>query len=628
MKLKQIKIMRNMNFLKIMCCALCMMLFVPQTSKAEKVQYGKYITYDGKVDANKKPNGKGKLELAYKAQGVVGLETNKDVLEGVFADGKVSNAKLAIAKYNGPMWINSAKFKGTLEFTIADDGSSITYNLLEGELETKDCSYFIISSDTPLTITRIPHPDGCETKAGKLFKANYNSSLSVNNIPTGYFYPLNLSELGNIKNVKTYTPYELNGDFSTIEGDTEYTVELENGGVLSKSNDGISFTLPNKDFFYITSSNVQGYKFKKTLQEGVLSYEEGDFYLLKGENGKKNGVIAKTQDDAQKEFMKIMNATTLQSVGGTLYEGQIAELMEKALSGDSQAQYDLAMIFMEGNGVEKNENEGKKWLDKAVKNGNESAIARMKAEEAKELEAKKAKTAAQMKARKAVDATYMKMETVKDLSHLAMSNNLITEAKKLTGGGDYINGNFRLKVPIRVVGALNDKSIVDPSTSSATIELMDFSDQGKTVLITPDIPELGESWNTTISGKNVNLGIGRKNDVDVFVVVKGNKPIATIGKTEGQWVCMLISVDGITNDLYRGMTISEVESIAKKLGLSSFKQTGKTTKYTIYSIYWLDMRKQYNASRTDYQYQVRNDKKYADFYFDAQGRLMKWINFF
>lgn len=121
-----------------MCCALCMMQFVPQTSKAEKVQYGKYITYDGKVDANKKPNGKGKLELAYKAQGVVGLETNKDVLEGVFADGKVSNAKLAIAKYNGPLWINSAKFKGTLEFTIADDGSSITYNLLEGELETTD----------------------------------------------------------------------------------------------------------------------------------------------------------------------------------------------------------------------------------------------------------------------------------------------------------------------------------------------------------------------------------------------------------------------------------------------------------------------------------------------------------
>ena len=390
MKLKLIKIMRNMSYFKIMCCALCMMLFVPQTSKAEKVQYGKYITYDGKVDANKKPNGKGKLELAYKAQGVVGLETNKDVLEGVFADGKVSNAKLAIAKYNGPLWINSAKFKGTLEFTIADDGSSITYNLLEGELETKDYPAFIISSDTPLTITRIPHPDGCETIAGKLFKANYNSSLSVNNIPNGYFYPLNLSELGNIKNIKKRTTYELNGDFSTIEGDTEYTVELENGGVLSRSDEGFSFRLPNKDFFYTESSNAHGYKFKKTLQEGVLSYEEGDFYLLKGENGKKKGVITITKYNTQTEFMKIMNATTLQSVGGTHYEGQIAELMEKASSGDSQAQYDLAMIFMEGNGVEKDENEGKKWYDKAVENGNESAIARKKAEEDAQQKAKDA----------------------------------------------------------------------------------------------------------------------------------------------------------------------------------------------------------------------------------------------
>ena len=359
MKLKLIKIMRNMNFFKIMCCALCMMLFVPQTSKAEKVQYGKYITYDGKVDANKKPNGKGKLELAYKAQGAAGLETNKDVLEGVFADGKVSNAKLAIAKYNGPMWINSAKFKGTLEFTIADDGSSITYNLLEGELETKDYKTFIISSDTPLTITRIPHPDGCETEAGKLLV--YKSSPSIKNIPNDYFYDLKISELGNIKNVKKYWPYELNGDFSTIEGDTEYTVELENGGVLSRSDEGFSFRLPNKDFFY-TIYSAPGYKFKKTLQEGVLSCEGGDFYLLKGENGKKKGVITITKYNTQTEFMKIMNATTLQSVGGTYYEGQIAELMEKASSGDSQAQYDLAMIFMEGNGVEKDENEGKKWV--------------------------------------------------------------------------------------------------------------------------------------------------------------------------------------------------------------------------------------------------------------------------
>lgn len=387
MKLKLIKIMRNMNFFKIMCCALCMMLFVPQTSKAEKVQYGKYITYDGKVDANKKPNGKGKLELAYKAQGVVGLETNKDVLEGVFADGKVSNAKLAIAKYNGPLWINSAKFKGTLEFTIADDGSSITYNLLEGELETKDYPAFIISSDTPLTITRIPHPDGCETKAGKLFKANYNSSLSVNNIPNGYFYPLNLSELGNIKNIKKHTTYELNADFSTRESGTEYSVELENGGVLSKSNDGISFTLPNKDFFYITSSNVQGYKFKKTLQEGVLSFTGEkvlsftgeNFFLLKGNDGERKGYWRNKLRTAN-DVINLMKASSLQSVGGTVYEGHIAELIEKTSLGNAQGLYDLAVALLDGNGVEKDENLGRLLLNKAKENGNESAIARVKAE--------------------------------------------------------------------------------------------------------------------------------------------------------------------------------------------------------------------------------------------------------
>ena len=156
-------------------------------SKAEKLQYGKYITYDGKVDANKKPSGKGKLELAYKVPTEFGPQTNKDVLEGKFDGAKVTDAKLLLARYNGPLWINSAKFSGTMEYVITSDGSTIIYNLLEGELQTKDYNTFIINSAAPLTITRIPHSDGCETKAGTIYKTDNNASVSVNSISSDYF---------------------------------------------------------------------------------------------------------------------------------------------------------------------------------------------------------------------------------------------------------------------------------------------------------------------------------------------------------------------------------------------------------------------------------------------------------
>ena len=48
------------------------------------------------------------------------------------------------------------------------------------------------------------------------------------------------------------------------------------------------------------------------------------------------------------------------------------------------------------------------------------------------------------------NAGYSKLETVKDLSGLT-ANSIITEAKKLTAGDEYIKGNFRVKVPLSLV---------------------------------------------------------------------------------------------------------------------------------------------------------------------------------
>ena len=124
------------------------------------------------------------------------------------------------------------------------------------------------------------------------------------------------------------------------------------------------------------------YKFRKTVSEGILSYEEGDYCLLIDKEGKRKGYLTKIQDDARNVFSKVMNATTLQNIGGIFYDGEAADLIGKAYySGDAQAQYDLAMSFMKGTETNKDEQKGRSLLNQAAKNRNASAIAYLKAEE-------------------------------------------------------------------------------------------------------------------------------------------------------------------------------------------------------------------------------------------------------
>jgi hypothetical protein len=68
-----------------------------------------------------------------------------------------------------------------------------------------------------------------------------------------------------------------------------------------------------------------------------------------------------------------------------------------------------------------------------------------------------------------------------------------------------------------------------------------------------------------------------------------------------------------------------VESVFSDLGGSQFKFTGNSGNLKVYSLLWLRNVKRYNPSHTDYKYALRNDETYADFYFDAQDKLVKWL---
>ena len=100
--------------------------------------------------------------------------------------------------------------------------------------------------------------------------------------------------------------------------------------------------------------------------------------------------------------------------------------------------------------------------------------------------------------------------------------------------------------------------------------------------------------------------------------------------TEGKWVLFVNKDDGtgLIGTLKKGISRAQVEDEVKGLGLSKFKFTRKSGNLDVYTLFWLNQTKQWNAFGTDYHYALRNDKKYGDFYFNAQGKLVKWFMYF
>lgn len=217
--------------------------------------------------------------------------------------------------------------------------------------------------------------------------------------------------------------------------------------------------------------------------------------------------------------------------------------------------------------------------------------------------------------RNAADANFLKLENVKDLSPLADSPNLIPEAKKLMNGNTLIVKNFRFKPPVLKM---------DDGTLQVSIENIDFGEKGRTILFTLDLPSQNVHGTFSFSGKNAGIVPTEEDGSIGFILVKGLESAGIVVKMEQGWAGKPQKVSGAVSDFYRGQTKSEVESICGKLGLSKFKESGATPNYKIYSLYWIDLEKRYNILG-DYSYQMTNDKKYGDFYFDKQGKLMKWF---
>ncbi|MCO6411165.1 MAG: sel1 repeat family protein [Thiogranum sp.] len=58
-------------------------------------------------------------------------------------------------------------------------------------------------------------------------------------------------------------------------------------------------------------------------------------------------------------------------------EGKFQELLKAAENGDSGAQYDIAMMYLKGQGIEQDKTQARLWLNRAAKQGDAKAITRL-----------------------------------------------------------------------------------------------------------------------------------------------------------------------------------------------------------------------------------------------------------
>lgn len=229
-----------------------------------------------------------------------------------------------------------------------------------------------------------------------------------------------------------------------------------------------------------------------------------------------------------------------------------------------------------------------------------------------------------------------KGETMTTVPKTTVSPNdpTIDAAKKMANGLGFIDADY--KVSKNLYGIVLD-GVAYPTGEfqvKATLEIINFGTQGNTILMQLDLgsvlgPQvLGAnkryvtfSW----SGKNVHCGPGYDSGAGILAIVRGNTICGYLANGEGKWIAAA-NTGGTTytiSDLKKGMTIAEVQK-AWNLNYSQFKFVRNSGKLKVYSLLWLDQKKKYDIFG-DYHYVLTNDKTYGEFYFDSNGKLVKWF---
>ena len=307
---------------------------------AEEIAFTKYITYKGSVDANGKPSGKGKIEVTYNQT----KDLRKDVLEGVFANAVVTDAKLTLEKYNGPFWINSCTYKGVVEYSIANNGKSITFKLKGGKIKDASYSSCTIVADYPLEIKRTPHDSGCELKT-EAFYTDIKSPTNHASI-TEIFQPFNTSLLGSEAGYTQGTVYDLGNDWKLNRIGEAEVATFSNGSQLMKVRDRIGVEYSNGDNITYDINQNAVVSFTKTYQDTIVTYniKNTKSSVQYPDGAEYVGSLNFEQEipDFSDYFKKVMLSDIFTNSGVSLGSGTLTRNEEQITYKDGKSSEDLA----------------------------------------------------------------------------------------------------------------------------------------------------------------------------------------------------------------------------------------------------------------------------------------------
>lgn len=295
---------------------------------AVEIKYGPNIVYDGKVNDADQPFKKGKLITTYKANSNGMIAEEKDILEGEFNGGRVEKAKLRLARYNGPLWLNRAVFEGVVEYTINEGGRSVTYKLLEGELKDNSFHKLSITPRSPMTITRQPGEDmGCATITtpvvlkGEALEVNERSLAGWGNP----YRPLTLETLG-VTGVNKAITYTLDKNFNLQKEEGQQLNFGEGKEVSHNAEKGYVYVkMANGDEFFFNQNTSKAYFCRQYTDATISHLPKGSTIKYANGNTFKGTIKIAGNQEPNALYKRIMQSSTLSEAGISIFTGEMTQ---------------------------------------------------------------------------------------------------------------------------------------------------------------------------------------------------------------------------------------------------------------------------------------------------------------
>ncbi len=393
------------NGLVPMMAVFMLLTICPINVDAKKIKYSEQIVYNGKVDANGQPNGEGTLTTTYGEY--------KNILEGFFNNGVVSNATLRLRVYDKKY--EYFHYNGDVEFAVIDN-KSVSYTIKSG---TPICGGRQIKIDSCQSFHIITTLDAgsCYIKSNSISEwLNYygNEYLVGDNLNLAFRYA-NSFCLEKEDEVKIKQSFRLDNFCELVSDNPLISVKDKERGHLQVYGDTISVSYTNGDYVICYGNAIDerdytstplSYKkatiiaLKKTLKDGVLGCEKPGIVTFTDNITQKTGIaVLKAPHNYNyshihplylfdKNFGKrdyYVNGNIVDNHEIRVFYGKAGEAIFKVINEEPKGYLDFGAALIDEGNVE----EAKYWINKAINSGLPEAkeyLAKLEAKAAEERE--------------------------------------------------------------------------------------------------------------------------------------------------------------------------------------------------------------------------------------------------